>query len=135
MCIRKCGYTTKPYRLEITLLLLCSTKSIVYFSQRSSQLSVGRHESLCDVCSEQRATITFQPCQHKVVCGECCIKMKKCIECKMPITAKIDEGKRFFSHFQIFPEHCPLHLCSHLPMVCRQELFRPSALIEKHLES
>lgn len=54
-------------------------------------------DPLCEVCSEQPACIMFQPCQHILVCRDCCIKMKKCIGCKMPINAKIDpDGKLVF---------------------------------------
>lgn len=56
-------------------------------------MKAKHNEALCELCLEQRATVMFQPCQHKLVCRDCSIKMKKCIECKTPISAKYDEGK------------------------------------------
>ena len=35
----------------------------------------------------------FQPCQHVIVCVECCVKVKRCLQCQMPVTAKISPGK------------------------------------------
>ena len=75
---------------------------------RRQEKTAGGHDQLCEVCSEQPATIMFQPCQHVVSCHECCIRMKKCIECKMPITAKIDESKFFVSGF-VFSLSVALH--------------------------
>ncbi|XP_045161724.1 E3 ubiquitin-protein ligase MIB2-like [Mercenaria mercenaria] len=72
-------------------------KQFATANRRQELLSSSGRDQLCEVCSEQRACIMFQPCQHIVSCLECCIRMKKCIECKMPITAKIDEnGKPIF---------------------------------------
>lgn len=49
----------------------------------------------CRVCCDQPADVTFQPCGHQLVCDECCIKMKKCLECQQLITSKISKGKIF----------------------------------------
>ncbi|KAL3861794.1 hypothetical protein ACJMK2_007813 [Sinanodonta woodiana] len=43
----------------------------------------------CMVCSEQLAVVRFEPCGHIIACQDCCIKMKRCIECKTQITDKI----------------------------------------------
>lgn len=32
------------------------------------------------------------PCQHKVVCLQCSIRMKKCLECNVPIKEKINNN-------------------------------------------
>lgn len=48
----------------------------------------------CEVCCNSRANILFEPCGHVIVCAECCIKMKRCLKCKKPITSKLAEGKR-----------------------------------------
>ena len=48
----------------------------------------------CLFCSEQPATIMFQPCQHVIACPGCCIKTKRCPQCHMPITAKISPGRK-----------------------------------------
>ncbi|KAL4220948.1 E3 ubiquitin-protein ligase mib2 [Mactra antiquata] len=66
-------------------------KQFATANRRADLGSNNTEDKLCDVCCEQRACITFQPCKHMVACRDCCIKMKKCIECKVPITAKIDE--------------------------------------------
>ncbi|RUS90925.1 hypothetical protein EGW08_001322 [Elysia chlorotica] len=42
----------------------------------------------CDVCCNPNPLVTFNPCGHSVVCEECCVKMKKCIECKAFIDYK-----------------------------------------------
>ena len=47
----------------------------------------------CMVCSEAPACVMFQPCQHVIVCVECCVKVKRCLQCQMPVTAKISPGK------------------------------------------
>ena len=43
----------------------------------------------CGVCSEVVAPITFMPCGHTVVCLDCSSRMKKCLECKLPIESKV----------------------------------------------
>lgn len=43
----------------------------------------------CMVCCDVMANITFDPCGHKIVCSDCCIKMKKCLVCFSPISRKL----------------------------------------------
>ncbi|XP_071109275.1 E3 ubiquitin-protein ligase MIB2-like isoform X1 [Haliotis cracherodii] len=42
----------------------------------------------CEVCCAERANVTFEPCGHVIVCLECCVKMKRCLKCKVPIEMK-----------------------------------------------
>ncbi|XP_032233769.2 E3 ubiquitin-protein ligase MIB2 isoform X1 [Nematostella vectensis] len=43
----------------------------------------------CIVCSDVPASVTFEPCAHKLVCADCAVRMKKCIKCQEHITCKI----------------------------------------------
>lgn len=43
----------------------------------------------CLLCSEVTDLIFFEPCGHQIVCEECCIRMKKCLNCHQPILRKI----------------------------------------------
>ncbi|KAK0061423.1 E3 ubiquitin-protein ligase MIB2 [Biomphalaria pfeifferi] len=42
----------------------------------------------CAICDNKTSLVTFVPCGHTVVCTICCVKMKKCIECKVLIDQK-----------------------------------------------
>ena len=46
----------------------------------------------CMVCCDVTADVTFQPCGHKIVCVDCCIKMKKCLVCMKTISKKLGPG-------------------------------------------
>ncbi|KAF6021316.1 hypothetical protein EB796_020380 [Bugula neritina] len=43
----------------------------------------------CIVCDEETLLVLFKPCGHKISCGDCCIKMKKCLSCSILIERKI----------------------------------------------
>ncbi|XP_014679948.1 PREDICTED: E3 ubiquitin-protein ligase MIB2-like, partial [Priapulus caudatus] len=45
---------------------------------------------LCMICDEPRHLVTFKPCEHRVACDECCIRMKRCMTCQSPIATKLD---------------------------------------------
>ncbi|RNA37255.1 E3 ubiquitin- ligase MIB2 isoform X2 [Brachionus plicatilis] len=45
---------------------------------------------ICKLCDEEPRTVTFMPCQHKIVCLQCSIRMKKCVECNVPIKEKLN---------------------------------------------
>ncbi|XP_029651673.1 E3 ubiquitin-protein ligase MIB2-like isoform X2 [Octopus sinensis] len=52
----------------------------------------------CLLCSDKQATVKFQPCGHVVTCEDCSLKImiKKCIQCKVPVTSKIGiDGSQF----------------------------------------
>merc|ERR1719354_544747 len=49
-------------------------------------------EKECRICSEQTDLMTFHPCQHKLVCRACCIRMKKCFLCNSVIDKKTVES-------------------------------------------
>lgn len=43
----------------------------------------------CKLCDDEHCAITFMPCQHKVVCLDCSIRLKRCIDCNQPIKEKV----------------------------------------------
>ena len=43
----------------------------------------------CKLCDDEPISITFLPCQHKLVCLDCSIRIKRCIECNETIKNKI----------------------------------------------
>ena len=48
----------------------------------------------CQICCEKMTgssnkPVKFEPCGHVIVCSECCTRMKRCIECKLPIERKV----------------------------------------------
>jgi len=43
----------------------------------------------CLVCEDEEAVVIFKPCGHKIVCPECCVKMKKCLTCQAVIEKKV----------------------------------------------
>jgi len=51
----------------------------------------------CLMCSETVDFVTFEPCGHRIVCEECCIRMKKCVTCKDSISKKICRNGRTVS--------------------------------------
>lgn len=46
----------------------------------------------CKLCDEEFRSVVFIPCEHKVVCVECSVRMKRCLECNQPIKEKITCG-------------------------------------------
>jgi len=42
----------------------------------------------CRVCSEPGPLVKFEPCGHAEVCGECSVRIKKCLNCKVVISQK-----------------------------------------------
>ncbi|CAH1773486.1 unnamed protein product [Owenia fusiformis] len=46
----------------------------------------------CMVCCDVSANVTFKPCGHRIVCSDCCVKMKKCLVCQGIIEKKIGKG-------------------------------------------
>jgi E3 ubiquitin-protein ligase mind-bomb len=46
----------------------------------------------CKLCDDEQSAITFLPCEHKIVCLECSIRLKRCIECNQVIDEKITEN-------------------------------------------
>ena len=39
------------------------------------------------VCSVNTANVLFKPCCHMVACGTCSSLMRKCVQCRVPITS------------------------------------------------
>ncbi|CAH3156860.1 unnamed protein product, partial [Porites lobata] len=59
--------------------------------QKKTQDTVNRAESAgtdCIICSENVATVTFNPCGHKVTCSVCSRKLKRCLKCYAAIQQK-----------------------------------------------
>ncbi|XP_013397887.1 E3 ubiquitin-protein ligase MIB2 isoform X2 [Lingula anatina] len=46
----------------------------------------------CKVCEDDPADVKFMPCGHQISCSDCCAKMKKCLECGVPIQSKVAAG-------------------------------------------
>lgn len=44
----------------------------------------------CQICLESPASVTFEPCGHRMACEDCSVRMKKCLTCKDVITRKVD---------------------------------------------
>nr|XP_039250524.1 E3 ubiquitin-protein ligase MIB2-like isoform X1 [Styela clava] len=61
----------------------------------------------CMSCGDEKATVVFKPCQHKIVCVECCVRMKKCIKCHEIISEKVDESGRDLSSLISMPSSLP----------------------------
>ncbi|GFO36039.1 E3 ubiquitin-protein ligase mib2 [Plakobranchus ocellatus] len=55
--------------------------------QNQEQASKPSTATLDDCCAKSPLVI-FHPCNHRVVCKECSIKLRKCIECKAFINMK-----------------------------------------------
>jgi E3 ubiquitin-protein ligase mind-bomb len=55
----------------------------------SVYVPVTQKKDKCKLCDDETATITFNPCQHKIVCLDCSIRLKRCIECNQVIKEKI----------------------------------------------
>ncbi len=51
----------------------------------------ARKEQLveCMVCSEEAFPMRFGPCGHQIACEDCGSRMKRCLECKTEITARM----------------------------------------------
>ena len=43
----------------------------------------------CLVCSVNMASVLFKPCGHVVACGSCAQLMKKCVQCRVPISQQV----------------------------------------------
>lgn len=52
-------------------------------------LKIPTKTAECLLCSEVIDLIYFEPCGHQLVCEECCIRMKKCLNCHQQILRKI----------------------------------------------
>ncbi|CAI9743648.1 ankyrin-3-like isoform X6 [Octopus vulgaris] len=52
-------------------------------------------QSLCWFCQEKKATVTLHPCQHTVICQNCCSQMtfKQCPICRQHILQKSGFGR------------------------------------------
>ncbi|XP_064642010.1 E3 ubiquitin-protein ligase MIB2-like isoform X2 [Lineus longissimus] len=78
---------------------LVTDGKIVDLIQKFSSPSVEEEEEEekvdCMVCCDDIATVKFEPCNHKIVCSDCCIKMKKCLVCQEIIVSKIDRENKF----------------------------------------
>lgn len=40
---------------------------------------------MCRLCGEEKCSVTFFPCGHRIVCFECSRRINTCFECHQPI--------------------------------------------------
>ncbi|KAL9962405.1 hypothetical protein ACROYT_G031506 [Oculina patagonica] len=62
-------------------------------SAKKTQDAVNRADAAgvdCIICCENTATVTFQPCGHKITCTGCSLKRKRCLSCNAEIKQKIE---------------------------------------------
>ncbi|KAH7960727.1 hypothetical protein HPB49_022575 [Dermacentor silvarum] len=52
---------------------------------------------ICKICLEADAEVWFEPCGHHLYCSECCRRMKRCLECSVPITGRVSVSERLGS--------------------------------------
>lgn len=48
------------------------------------------HVAECQICLESPASVTFEPCGHRMACEDCSVRMKKCLTCREVITRKLN---------------------------------------------
>lgn len=61
-----------------------------------------RIQEKCKLCDEEVRSVVFYPCEHKIVCIECSIRMKKCLECNQIIKEKVTCGETPISNMNKF---------------------------------
>ena len=68
-----------------------SRKSETAGNSNSSPAPAASSSSIeCRVCSQQtEAPVVFLPCKHRITCGECAPRIKKCLECRAEIKEKV----------------------------------------------
>ena len=49
----------------------------------------------CIICSDNTADVKFEPCGHRIICRECCGRMKNCLQCQQAIREKVFMGESF----------------------------------------
>nr|CAG4638708.1 EOG090X0CJG [Cyclestheria hislopi] len=57
----------------------------------------------CVVCCENVPDIKFEPCGHIIACGDCALRMKKCLECHVVISEKITLDGAVFTGSTVQP--------------------------------
>ncbi|CAF0849336.1 unnamed protein product [Brachionus calyciflorus] len=78
---------TKKILIEYYSNLNCD----INLSRLSLNYGLKSNESdRCKLCDEEPITVTFLPCNHKCVCIDCSIRIKKCLECHHVIKEKVD---------------------------------------------
>ncbi|KAL3716658.1 hypothetical protein ACJRO7_008271 [Eucalyptus globulus] len=61
---------------------------ITKFSQQEFE-RLQNEKVLCRVCFEREISIVLLPCRHRVLCGACCEKCKKCPICRVSIEERL----------------------------------------------
>lgn len=46
----------------------------------------------CIVCNETLPLARFEPCGHQISCADCAARMKKCLQCSVPIERRITQA-------------------------------------------
>lgn len=72
-----------------TMLKKCFLCKAVVDSFSKISQEGDNEESQCIVCSDEPASVKFEPCGHVIACQDCAARMKKCLKCKGAITRKI----------------------------------------------
>ena len=50
----------------------------------------------CKLCDEEPVNVTFLPCQHQIVCVDCSVRLKRCVDCNQTINEKKSMGIKNF---------------------------------------
>ena len=48
-------------------------------------------DPICKLCVGEPASVTFEPCKHKICCLDCAYRIRKCTKCNAMVTKKIKE--------------------------------------------
>lgn len=83
-----CGHVVACMECATMLRKCFRCKSVVHSFNKVPQ---GREseEVQCIVCSDEPASVKFEPCGHVIACKDCATRMKKCLKCKNVIERKI----------------------------------------------
>lgn len=72
-----------------TMLKRCFLCKVLVQSFSKIPQEGENEESQCIVCSDEPASVKFEPCGHVIACQDCAARMKKCLKCKGTITRKV----------------------------------------------
>lgn len=61
-------------------------------SQQHSAPTFVSHIDECIVCNETLPLAQFEPCGHQISCAECAARMKKCLQCSVPIERRLTQN-------------------------------------------
>ena len=64
-----------------------------FFERQDARSNQAATHGKCKLCDEEPCSVVFGPCGHRVVCAECSVRMRKCIECNAAIVDKSASSK------------------------------------------